>query len=143
MKEMLTYLTFDGNCREAMEFYAKCLDAKLVTHTFGEMPANDAPECQVGEEAKNRLMHARITKGSATLMASDTMPGMPFTPGNNFSITINCDNAEEADRYHAALSEGGQVMMPPGETFWADRFGMLKDKYGIDWMVNYTGSKEM
>jgi PhnB protein len=130
MKEITTYLTFDGNCREAMEFYAKCLAADLYMMPFSEAPMD------VPKEAKGRIMHARLTKGSAALMASDTMPGIAIQQGNNFSITIACESAEEADRLFTALGENGKIAMPLQETFWAERFGMLTDQFGINWMLN-------
>jgi PhnB protein len=130
MKDISTYLTFDGNCREAMEFYAKCLGADLYIMPFSEAPIN------VPAEAKDRIMHARLAKGSAALMASDTMPGMSIQRGNNFSVTVGCESLEETERMFKALSENGNVTMALQETFWATRFGMLTDRFGINWMFN-------
>lgn len=132
MTQINTYLTFDGNAREAMTFYKNCLGADLDVRTFegGECPG-------IPEEAKSRVMHARLTIGDAILMASDTMPGMPFQPGNNFSISLNCDSLEEVERLFNAFGENGQVTMPLQDTFWGARFGMLKDQFGIHWMFNY------
>ncbi|WP_374030183.1 VOC family protein [Bdellovibrio bacteriovorus] len=129
MKEITTYLTFDGNCREAMQFYARCLNGDLFMQTFGE--AKMGPE-----SSKDRIMHARLAKGGATLMASDTMPDTPFQQGNNFSVSVGCTTVDEAEKVFAALSEKGKVTMALTETFWAHRFGMLVDKFGIQWMVN-------
>src|SRR5438309_12119976 len=84
MKEIITYLNFDGNCREAMKFYERCLGGELQMMPFSETP------CNAPKEAKDRIAHARLVNGSAVLMASDTMPGMPFNTGNNFSICVNC-----------------------------------------------------
>jgi PhnB protein len=130
MKELTAYLNFDGNAREAMEFYKTCLGAKLDIMTFGDSPMQAPP----GSE--KRVMHARLTNGSLTLMASDTMPGMPFQQGTNFSLTIECDTPQEVDKLFAALSAGGKVTMPVQETFWASRFGMLTDKFGVNWMLD-------
>ena len=124
------YLTFNGNCREAMTFYAKCLGAELFSMPFSEA-IPDVPA-----DAKHRIMHARLTKGSETLMASDTMPGMPFQQGNNFSISVNCGSVQEIDALFAAFGEGAKITMPLQETFWAVRFGMLTDRFGINWMFN-------
>jgi len=131
MKAATTYLIFDGNCRKAMEFYAKCLDADLHLMTFAEMN-KESPA-----EVKDRIMHARLAKGQAAIMASDTMPGMPFQAGNNFSIALSCESHEEIDRLFHAFEENGKVTMPLQETFWAHRFGMLTDRYGINWMFNF------
>lgn len=123
MKEIITYLTFDRNCREAVSFYEKCLGAELHIMPFSE--------------TNNRVMHARLAKGNTLLMASDTMAGTPLTQGNNFSISIGCESLAELETLFAALSEGGKVTMPLQDTFWNARFGMLTDQFGINWMFNF------
>ena len=140
MKELVTYLNFDGNTREAMMFYAKSLGVALELHTFGEsMPGGMPPGM---EAAKDRIMHARLVKGSAAiLMASDGLPGMPLHAGNNFSVSVHCEGAEEVDRLFAALGEGGSVRMPVTDASWGARFGMLTDKFGIQWMFNFEYPK--
>jgi PhnB protein len=135
MKAIATYLTFDGNCREAMAFYKECMGAELNITPFSDMPG-DYPE-----SAKDRVMHARLTKGSAMLMASDTMPGMPFQQGNNFSVSVDCESLQEIEKLFTALSEKGQVKMALHDAFWGARFGMLKDRFGINWMLNFETPK--
>lgn len=130
MKDFTTYLTFDGNCREAMAFYKTCLDAELNIFSFSDAPSPMPPE------AKDRIMHARLSKGTGVIMASDNMPGMPFTQGNNFSISIDCDSAEEIEKLFNAFGDNGKVTMPLQKTFWAARFGMLTDQFGVNWMFN-------
>ena len=130
MKGLHTYLTFDGNCRQAMEFYAKCIGADVRMMTFSEAPM-DAPPT-----AKDRIMHARLAKGDVVLMASDSMPGMPLQQGNNFSLAFTCENVAEAEKLFAALGDKGKVTMPLQETFWAQRFGMIMDQFGVQWMIN-------
>jgi PhnB protein len=130
MKQINVYLTFDGNCREAMTFYAEALGAEITFHSFKDMP-----QCPGG--AEDRIMHASVAKGAAVLMASDTMPGMPFTAGNNFSISVNSESAEEVDKLVAALGAGGKITMPPQDMFWGAYFGMLTDKFGLQWMFNF------
>jgi PhnB protein len=130
VKALNPYLNFDGTAREAMEFYKASLGAQLDIMTFGDSPMQAPP----GSE--KRVLHARLTKGSLTLMASDTMPGMPFQPGTNFSLALECESAAEVDKIFAALSAGGKVTMPVQETFWAERFGMLTDKFGVSWMLD-------
>ncbi|MCW5979925.1 MAG: VOC family protein [Bryobacteraceae bacterium] len=130
MKDVNIYLVFDGACREAMTFYKNCLGGDLNLFPFSEMPGG-APEA-----AKDRIMHARLSKGSNVIMASDSMPGMPFQQGNNFSISVQCESVEETDRLFTALGERGKVTMPLQETFWAARFGMLTDRFGVNWMFN-------
>ncbi len=137
MKGIVTYLNFDGNCREAMQFYAKCLGAELQMTPFSDMPGNPAPQ------AKDRIMHARLTKGSSELlMASDTQPGMPFQLGSNFSVSVQCESVQEIDALFAALSEKGKISMPLQDTFWGARFGMLTDQFGIHWMFNFDHPKK-
>jgi PhnB protein len=130
MKGFNIYLNFDGKTREAMTFYKQCLDAELDLQTFNEAQQGGPP----GSE--HRVMHARLAKGGAVIMASDTMPGSRLAIGNNFSINIDCDSVEEQDRFFKALSTAGTVTMPLQDMFWGARFGMLRDKYGVQWMLN-------
>ncbi|MES2179926.1 MAG: VOC family protein [Gemmatimonadota bacterium] len=144
MKGLHTYLNFDGNTREAMTFYQQCLGAEMMIQTFGEagVPIPGAEE---------RIVHARLTVGGAILMASDTppadshTPGMetpPFRPGNNFSISIDCESVDEANRLFAALGEGGTVTMPLMDMFWGAYFGCIVDKFGVSWMFNHEYPKQ-
>ena len=136
MKSASPYLTFNGDCGTAMKFYQTCLKGDLQMMPFSEMPAEALPK-DAPKEVKERIMHARLTKGTLTLMASDTMPTHPFTKGNNFSISIDCENKSEVDQLTAAISEGGSVTMKPQDTFWGAYFSMAIDKFGIAWMFNY------
>src|SRR6266852_6007515 len=137
MKRTNTYLIFDGNCRQAMKFYQECLGGKLFLLPFSEMP----PGIPYPKEAKDRLMHSKLTNGDLVLIASDTMPGMPLQQGNNFSISIECDSVEEIDRLYAALAMGGKVTMALQETFWSKRFGMFTDRFGNNWMLGLENAK--
>jgi PhnB protein len=134
MKELVTYLTFDGKARQAMEFYSRGLGGDLHIMTFGE-----SGQCPGGSEDK--VMHAKLSGPGWTLMASDTMPEMPYTAGNNFSIALTCESAEDQDRLFATLGEGGTATMPLQDTFWGARFGMLQDQFGIHWMFNFDHPK--
>jgi len=136
MKSTITYLTFDGKTRQAMEFYKECLGAELQMMPFSEAPG--APP-----EAKDRITHAHLSKGGATLlMASDTMPGTKLTQGNNFSVLVPCETAEEIDRLFTAFGRNGKVTMPLQDTFWGARFGMLTDQFGVNWMFNFEKPKQ-
>ena len=137
MKRTEPYLIFDGNCRQAMKFYQECLGGELYLLPFSEMP----PGIPYPKEAKDRLMHSKLTNGDLVLMASDTMPGMPLQQGNNFSISIECDSVEEIDRLYAALAVGGKVTMALQETFWSKRFGMFTDRFGNNWMLGLENAK--
>ena len=131
MKQILTYLMFDGNCREAMTFYEKCLGAELFLMPFSEV-RGDFPK-----EARDRIMHARLKQGDAILMAADTLPGKPTQRGNNFSVSVGCESLQEIERLFTALGEKGSVTMPLHDTFWGARFGMLTDRFGISWMFSF------
>jgi PhnB protein len=127
------YLSFDGNAREAMEFYQSALGGELLVNTFGEY-GDEGP-------SKDGVMHANLeTPSGFTLMASDTPPGMPFEKGAQVSVSLSGDDADELRRYWAALSEGAEVTMPLERQMWGDEFGMLTDRFGIQWMVNIAGS---
>jgi PhnB protein len=130
MKAFQPYLNFDGTARDAMTFYQKCTGGELTIQTFKDVGAKAPPG------AENRVMHARLAKGPAVLMASDTMPGMPFTVGNNIWVSMDCDTVAEIEQLYKAFSEGGKVIMPLADQFWGARFGMLSDKFGINWMLN-------
>ena len=136
MKGPATYLNFDGNCRDAMKFYERCFGGELSLVAFGDMQGPGAPPPGM----KDRVMHARLMKGSdVILMASDTMPGqgLPYRQGTNFWIMVPCESTAEVDKLFAVLSENGRVTMPLQSTFWAARFGMLTDQFGIQWMLNF------
>jgi PhnB protein len=105
------------------------------------MPFSEAPG-DFPKEAKDRIIHAALAKGPANLMASDTMPGMPFQPGNNFSVAIGCESLEEIERLFVALGEKGKVTMPLQDTFWGAHFGTLTDQFGINWMFNFPKPKQ-
>ncbi len=131
MKEVHAYLNFDGNCRQAMTFYQGCLGAELQLTPFHD--ANGQPSTDPGA----RIMHSQLTvRGAAILMASDTHAGGTLQHGNDFSMSIQCESVEEIERLFAALGEGGEVKMPLADMFWGARFGMLTDRFGIQWMLN-------
>jgi PhnB protein len=130
VKAIQAYLNFDGDTREAMSFYKECLGGTLTLQTFGEIDPNTPAD------SKDRVMHARLEKDSAVLMASDTMKGNPFYKGNNLWLNNDCSSVEELDRVFVALSQGGTVLMPPANQFWGARFAMLIDKFGVNWMCN-------
>ncbi len=139
MKEFTPYLTFDGNCREAMTFYAKCLGAALHVVPFSDAPAG---QFNFPQEAGDKVMHASLSRGPAVLMASDCPPGMPFKQGNNFTVCINCDSLEEIQSLFRAFESSGTVLMPLQDTFWGAHFGMLTDQFGVSWMFSFHRPNE-
>lgn len=126
------YLNFDGQCRQAFTFYQQVLGGVLATmQTHGESPmaAHTPPEWH------DRILHARLVVGEEELMGSDSPPNGHAQP-QGFAVSLNIDSAAEAERIFAALAEGGAVQMPLQQTFWAGRFGMVTDRFGVPWMVN-------
>lgn len=137
MKEFNTYLNFNGNCRQVMEFYAKCLDADLQVMPYSEGPADMPKEMKDAD----KVLHARLSKGTQVIMASDCPPGKPVREGNNFAISINCESRQEVDKLFSSLGEKGQVIMPASDMFWGAYFGMVTDQYGVNWMFNFETPK--
>jgi PhnB protein len=127
-----TYLNFNGNCEEALKFYEKALGARpVMMMRYGESPMAK----ETAKEMHQKILHGRVTLGDNVIMASDTPPGR-FEGQAGFCINIGVDTPEEAERLFNALSEKAEIHMPLGETFWALRFGMLVDQFGVPWMVN-------
>ena len=130
------YVSFNGNAKEAIEFYKSVFGGNLTLSTFKE---GGAP---VGPEDSDKIMHGMlIADNGITLMVSDTPPGMPYNPGTNISISLSGDNEEELKGYWDKLSEGAKITMPMDKAPWGDTFGMLTDKFGIAWLVNIAGKK--
>lgn len=137
MPKLHAYLSFDGTCAEAMRFYAKLLDARLeALITYAEVPGGQPVPSGQGD----RIMHAFLVHPDFELMAGDAPPGMPWQGINGVMLTLTYPTAAEARRIFDGLAEGGKVNMPPSETFWAEMFGMVVDRYGTPWGIN-GGSK--
>lgn len=134
------YLNFDGKTEEALRFYEKILGGKLSDiHRYDSMPQEEG--CELTPEQKNLVMHVSLQlPDGQMIMASDMIQGMGPTlqVGNNFSICVCPDSKQEADRIFNALAEGGTIAMPLADQFWGDYFGCLADRFGINWMVNYS-----
>jgi PhnB protein len=132
--DLVTYLSFDGQCEAAFKHYEKILGGQIVMMMrYADAPA-DAGAPQTPETA-NRIMHARLQVGDRFLMGGDAPPQFASKP-QGFCVSIQVDDPAKAERIFGQLGEGGVVQMPIGETFWARRFGMLIDKFGTPWMVN-------
>ena len=139
MATINAYLTFDGTCEEAFNFYKSVFGGDFpMVGKFGDMPPQEGMP-PISDEVKNRILHMSLPISAETvLMGSDTMPGIhDHQVGNNISLSINTDSREESDRVFNGLSAGGKVSMPLADTFWGAYFGMWTDKFGINWMVNY------
>ena len=129
------YLNFNGECREAFEFYRSVFGGEFaVFETFRGAPT----DVGVSEAELDNVMHVSFPIGSSVLMGSDIPSGMggPPTVGSNYSISYSPESRGEADRVFAALSDGGAVQMPMADMFWGSYFGSLSDKFGINWQIN-------
>lgn len=130
---MQAYLTFDGNCAEALAFYAQALGGKVIfSMTFGESPMGE----QTPASHKDKIMHATLEARGHQLMASDAPPEWPFEGYKGFSLSVQGKDVDDGRKVFEALAAGGRVTMPYGPQFWAVGFGMLTDRFGVPWMVN-------
>lgn len=124
------YISFKGNCKEALEFYQSALGAKLVfSQTFGDSPM---PDMGAGDQ----IMHATLDIDGTMLMMSDDPSPSPAVTNSNISLAIGLSDTAKAEEVFGKLAAGGAVTMPLEKTFWAEKFGMVKDKFGVHWMVN-------
>lgn len=125
MKSLNPYVMFSGNCQEALTFYKECLDGEIVSmQTFGDSPID------VPDDAKDRIFNSEFRAGDVFFMASDDLPGHPVTRGTNVALFLVFSDMEEQESVFGRLSEGGKVLFP-----LANGFGMLTDRYGIQWML--------
>jgi PhnB protein len=126
------YISFNGRCREAFKFYEQRLGGKIVAMmAYGETPAAE----HTPADWRDKIIHAHLTVGDAALMGGDVGPDRYKKP-TGFCVSIQIEDEAEAERIFQALSENGNVTMPIGPTFWAKRFGMVVDQFGVPWMVN-------
>lgn len=134
------YLTFNGSCEEAFNFYKSVFGGEFpYIGRFGEMPAGEKP---LPEADKNKIMHVSLPISKETmLMGSDTGGewASNYKEGNNFAISVSADTTAECEKIFNALATGGMVTMPLAKTFWSEAFGMLTDKFRINWMVSLSG----
>ncbi|MCU1532720.1 MAG: hypothetical protein JWO49_2291 [Arthrobacter sp.] len=131
MTTLNPYLGFRDNAKEAMTFYQSVFGGELTMSTFGEFQASeDAAE-------QDKIMHAMLTTDNGmVLMGADTPNSMDYTPGNHISISLSGSEEPALRGYFEKLADGGTVVMPLEQAPWGDTFGMCKDKFGVDWLVN-------
>lgn len=133
MTTINAYLTFNGNCREAMNFYKDCIGGELTI-----MPVAGSPvEAECPAAMKDSILHSTLIKESLVLMGSDMLGPGGLVHGNNVALSLNCSSEEEIDSFYASLSVGGTILDPLKIQFWGAKFGVFNDKYGISWMLNY------
>jgi PhnB protein len=127
------YISFHDEARAAMTFYQTVFGGELAIDTFGQANASDDPADQ------DKVMHSMLsTPGGLLLMAADTPASQPFTPGDAFSISLSGDNDAELSSLYDQLVQGATVLEPLATAPWGDRFGMLRDRFGVTWLVNIT-----
>ena len=144
MTTINTYLTFNGNCEEAFNFYKTVFGGEFAhIGKFKDMP--DDPNCKVAEADKEKVMHVSLPISKySILMGSDTGGDWAshYVQGTNFSISINADSKDSADDLFSKLSVSGKVIMPMNTTFWESYFGMFTDQFGIQWMVSFDNPSQ-
>ncbi len=133
MAQLTAYIGLNGQCREAMEFYKKCLGGELQIMTFGDSPMGK----DMSPEMRNRIMHSALIKKDLLLMASDMSYDEGYKPGNNVSLCLVCSSEDEIQTLFKNLSEGGHVRHSLKKEFFGT-YGDLTDKYGFNWMFQYS-----
>ena len=135
MSRISVYLTFDGNCREAMTFYQECFGGELALQTIADSPiATEMPP-----EAGQRIVHATLRKGDLELLGSDMVEPEGLVAGNAISLSVHADSEQEIKTIFANLSVGGHVTYPMQLGFWGGMFGTITDRFGKNWLLNYAG----
>ncbi|AIE61487.1 VOC family protein [Bacillus methanolicus] len=139
--QLSPYLMMNGNAKEAIKFYEKVLDAKLLFYTtFGEMPEN--PEFPLPEEAKELVAHALLKVGESDLMFSDVFPGYTSQIGDQVTICITTNDIEKSKQIFESLQQDGQVKMPMQETSFSPAYGIVTDKFGVTFQIYTEGQQE-
>ena len=138
MTQINTYLTFSGNCRDAMTFYKECLGGELNFQTVGESPLSE----KMPKQMKDSILHSTLTKGALVLMGSDMVSEKGLVKGNSVSLSLNCSSEVEIKNFYAKLSEGGSADHPLEDSFWGALFGDLTDKFGNHWLLNFDKNQK-
>ena len=135
------YLFFGGNCKDAMTFYKKVFGGELTLTTYGEGPENAHSDPKANsEEMKSKIMHARLN-GDITILASDNPHNSDIKNTGQFSLSVEGDNEQKLKGYFEELTNGGNIMAPLTRQFWGDTFGMVTDKFGVNWMVTINNGQ--
>lgn len=132
--QLIIYLTFNGNCREAMTFYQDCLGGELHVQTVGETPMADS----LPQQMKDCVLHSSLRRDDMVFMATDMVGDQGLVRGNAVSILIECSSEAELREYYDKLSAGGRSIYPVERTHWGALFGGLMDRYGNHWLLNYS-----
>ena len=138
MTQINTYLTFNGNCREAMTFYKNCLGGELTFQTVGESPLAD----KMPPIMRDCILHATLTNGELIIMASDMVADKGLIKGNAVSLMLNCSSEAEIKDNYSKLAEGGEATHPLENSFWGALFGDLTDKFGNQWLLHFDKNQQ-
>lgn len=138
MTQINAYLTFNGNCREAMAFYQECLGGELTLQTIGDSPMAE----RMPPKMKEHILHSTLTKDGLVLMASDMVAEEGLQKGNSVSLMLNCGSEAEIKTCYARLSSGGTATHPLENTFWGALFGDLTDRFGNHWLLHFDKNQK-
>jgi PhnB protein len=139
LTQLNVYLTFNGNCREAMTFYQECLGGELSFQTIGESPLSE----KMPEQMKKYILHSTLIKGNFILMASDMVDEKGLTRGNAVSLMLNCVSETDIKTFYEKLAEGGEATHPLEDAFYGALMGDLTDKFGNHWILNFNKPKHI
>lgn len=139
MMHIHSYLTFNGNCREAMNFYKNCLGGELRLQTIGESPMSD----KMPPQMQACVLHGTLTREGLVLMGSDMVSEQGLVKGNAVSLMLNCSSEEEIRNTYTKLADGGNATHPLENTFWGALFGDLTDKFGNNWLLHYDKNEAL
>lgn len=134
MTQLNPYLNFNGQCREALTFYKECLDGDLELQKVGESPM----ATRMPSEKGPLILHGALSKNGSVLLMGSDMIGNALHVGNSIMLCLNCSTDQEINAIFDRLSAGGQIKVPLHQSFWGATYGELRDKFGMDWMLNYT-----
>jgi PhnB protein len=134
MTQLNPYLNFNGQCREALTFYRDCFEGDLEMQKIGESPM----AAQLPSEKGPLILHGALSKNGTVLLMGSDMIGNALHPGNSIHLCLNCSTDQEITSLFNRLSAGGQVKTPLHQSFWGATYGELRDKFGMDWMLNFT-----
>jgi PhnB protein len=134
MTQLNPYLNFNGQCREALTFYRECLEGELELQKVAESPM----ATRMSSEKGPLILHGSLTKNGSVLLMGSDMIGTNLQPGNSVNLCLNCASDQEINTLFDRLSAGGQVKVPLHQSFWGATYGEVRDKFGMNWMLNYT-----
>jgi len=130
---LIPYLTFDGNCEEAVKFYQKTFNGEIQIMHYSDAPSN--PNFPIPDSAKNRVLHAELRKNGDVIRFSDTFPGAHYSRGNNISFSLEFNTKDETKSIFETLSEGGNIEIEPQETHFSPLYSKFTDRFGVIWQL--------